>query len=91
MNKMFGSNLLVSSDGTQVEYMHTFGRGRRWTITASKLGVSMSDSPVLTTHDELDQFAQTLSMAFRDFMSLNRTGQPFKHAEPEAPNAEPTA
>lgn len=89
MNEMFEKNILLTSDGPNVEYSHKFGNGRRWSITASKFGVSMSESALVSDKTSLDYFARALADAFRDYMSLVRTGKPFSPPQPtEAPSAE---
>lgn len=87
MNKFtFEKTLILTPDGPTVEYYTMFGNGRRWTVTASKYGVSLDESPLMDQPAQLDAFARAVADAFRDYMSLNRTGKPYSPPQEEAKN-----
>ncbi len=81
MAMFFGKVLGITASGTEVQRSHVYGGGREFRITASKYGVSFSESPVISEGADLQRMARAIGDAFKDYRSLRRTGKP--HEEPE--------
>ncbi len=81
MSMFFGKVLGISASGPEVQRSHVYGGGREFRITASKYGVSFSESPVISENSDLQRLARAIGDAFKDYRSLRRTGKP--HEEPE--------
>ncbi len=78
---IFKKDLLISPDGTQVDYVSDDRTPMR--VTASKHGISISESPVLYENAQLQRVAKAIADAFKDHLSLKRTGKPW--TEPVTP------